>query len=345
MKITFNKKNEELLYPITLTREGEDIFCAGFTLKEILAVSIKSKINIDISIPSTTIPSISNMNKIQTFLNLGESGEVNNLDEFKFPHDIILWHKRLSKENLKLKSTFKKYKEIRKGIFIASNVKISQFALLDSTRGPIIIDNDSRVEHFTTIYGPCYIGEGNLIKDHAKIVNLCSEKSCELGGEIDSCVFLRFSSKQHYGFLGESFIGSWVNIGAGSTNSDLKNTYGNIKVVDGKNNPVDTGEQFLGCVIGDYSKISICSRIYTGKIIGVNSFVYEKVISNIPSFVNYTQFIDIKNSEFRLDKSLEIQRKIFSRRGKEPLEFDTEILKHAFEITQINRNKFLNQKV
>ena len=105
---------------------------------------------------------------------------------------------------------------------------------------------------------------------------------------MEAAVVEPYSNKQHHGFLGHSYLGSWINLGAGTCNSDLKNTYGtvNMEYPGGK---AATGMQFLGCVMGDYSKTAINTGIFTGKVIGVCSMMYGFVTSNVPSYVNYAR--------------------------------------------------------
>ena len=110
----------------------------------------------------------------------------------------------------------------------------------------------------------------------------------KIGGEVEASVIEPYTNKQHHGFLGHSYLGSWINLGAGTCNSDLKNTYGKINIQYGEQK-VATGMQFLGCIIGDYSKTAINTSIFTGKVIGVCSMMYGFVTSNVPSYVNYAR--------------------------------------------------------
>ena len=116
----------------------------------------------------------------------------------------------------------------------------------------------------------------------------------KVGGEVEASIIEPYSNKQHHGFLGHSYVGSWVNLGAGTCNSDLKNTYGTVNMeygsIDGKGSrdggvqKASTGMQFVGCFIGDYAKTAINTSIFTGKTIGACSMVYGFVTTNVPAF-------------------------------------------------------------
>ncbi len=151
-------------------------------------------------------------------------------------------------------------------VYIDKTAKIQQFVSLQPESGPIIIDKGAIIRSFSIIDGPCYIGKNSLI-DSAKIRSGTTIKHCcKIGGEIESSIIESYSNKHHDGFIGHSYIGSWVNIGAMSTTSDLKNNYGKIKLEnDGK--IIETDLIKLGSIICDFAKIGIGIMINTGTII------------------------------------------------------------------------------
>lgn len=355
MKITIVEKEVNMLSPITLTRPAFDILIGGYTLyqllkdyfpnipinfrvrKEMENITNKKFKNISfndgIEIDARTIPSIKNMKKI-------EEGKINELELIEFPHQIIILNKLICKENLELMS--KKFEVLEKNVFIKPNVKIEKNVVFNCENGPIIIDDKAIIKPLTYIKGPVYIGKGTIINENSSIKD-CSiiGDVCKIGGEIEESIIMNYSNKQHHGYLGNSVIGSWVNLGAGTSNSDLKNTYGFIKVIDGNNKTIQTKERFLGCVIGDQSKTSINTSIFTGKIIGVNSYLYNLVNENVSSFINYTKNIGINNSEFRLDKAIEIQKIIMNRRKLEQKKEEIDLLKNVFNVTKKERDMSL----
>ncbi len=344
------EKDVEKLYPIALTRPAFDILIGGYTLysmikehfpnakigykvRDYISESVKIK-NEKLSenviiIDASAVPSLKNMKNIE--------GE---LDLIEYPHQIIIWNKKLCKENLELKS--KSFKELKKGVSTGKDVVISENVVFDTEEGNVVLDDGCKILPFSYIKGPVYVGKNTVIKDHASIKdNVAIGNVCKIGGEVEGSVIMDYSNKQHHGFLGNSFVGSWVNLGAGTTNSDLKNTYGKIKVIDGKGNKVDTGEQILGCVIGDNTKTAINTSIFTGKVIGVNAYLYGNITEDIPSFMNLTKGIGTENSEFLLEKAIDVQKIVMARRKIEQKEYDKNILKNVSEMTKDKRDMFL----
>ena len=171
-------------------------------------------------------------------------------------------------------------------IHIGDSCEIKAGVILDATSGPIIIDNNVIIDNGSIIEGPCYIGRSSYISPNSIIrKNNVIGPMCKVGGEVSCCNILGYSNKVHDGFLGHSYIGEWVNIGAGTNNSNLKNNYGLIKI-QFKDTVLDTGLQFLGSFIGDYTRISIGTNLNTGSYIGIgaNLFNHDFTKKYIPSF-------------------------------------------------------------
>jgi UDP-N-acetylglucosamine diphosphorylase/glucosamine-1-phosphate N-acetyltransferase len=168
-------------------------------------------------------------------------------------------------------------------IVIGAGVEVRSGTVLDASEGAIIIANGARIEPNAIIYGPCAIGEGSIVRGGAKVgQGTTLGKHCRIGGEVGECIFASYGNKQHEGFMGHSYIGSWVNIGAGSCTSDLKNNYGLVRAwTAGRMR--DTGRRFLGATIGDHSKIAINSRLNTGSVVGFNANVVS--VGFPPKFV------------------------------------------------------------
>lgn len=161
-------------------------------------------------------------------------------------------------------------------IWIGEGVTMKPGVIIDATGGPVIIDENATILSNVVIVGPAYIGKSSTIKIGAKIYEGTSiGKVCKIGGEVEDSIITAFSNKQHDGFLGHSYLGEWVNIGADTNNSDLKNNYKNVKMYHyPSQNKMDSGTKFLGCVIGDHSKIGINCSINTGSVIGVGCNLY-----------------------------------------------------------------------
>jgi len=176
--------------------------------------------------------------------------------------------------------------ENRKNIFIKNGVTLKPGVVLDATNGPILIDKNAFIHPNVVIEGPVYIGENTIVNSGATLYNNVSiGKNCKVGGEIEDTIMLPFSNKQHAGFIGHAYLGSWVNLGADTNCSDLKNNYGNIKVkVNGK--LINTGTKFLGSIIGDHSKTAINTMLNTATVVGFSCNIYGAGFPEkyIPSF-------------------------------------------------------------
>ena len=174
----------------------------------------------------------------------------------------------------------------RREIFIAEGSTVAPGTVVDASGGPVYLARGVTVMANSTIVGPAFVGEGSTIKVGAKIYEGTSiGPHCKVGGEVEVSIIDRYSNKQHDGFLGHSYLGAWVNLGAGTTNSDLKNNYSSVDVIiDGKS--VDSGEQFVGVTIGDHTKTAINTVFNTGTVVGAVSNVIAQGFPPkvIPSF-------------------------------------------------------------
>ncbi len=224
-------------------------------------------------------------------------------------------------------------------IFIAEGATIAPGSVLDASDGPIYISKDATIMSNAVLLGPIFIGEKTQIKIGAKIYHDVSIGDvCKVGGEVEGSIIHSYSNKQHDGFLGHAYLGCWVNLGADTNNSDLKNNYGYIKVmINGE--PVDSGSQFVGLTMGDHSKTGINTMFNTGTVVGVGCNVYGADFppKYIPSF-------SWGGSEslvtYKLDKCLEVAKVVMSRRKIELSDEGTKLLTDVFESTKEEREKF-----
>ncbi|MFA6908896.1 MAG: putative sugar nucleotidyl transferase, partial [Patescibacteria group bacterium] len=155
-----------------------------------------------------------------------------------------------------------------KHIFMAPGSVAEPGVVLDASNGPIVIDHDVTIMANSVLKGPIYVGHDTVIKAGATIYGGTTiGHTCKVGGEVEDSVMLPYSNKQHHGFLGHSYIGSWCNLGAGTTTSDLKNTYSPIKVQLNEA-CIDTHSLFIGTLMGDHVKTGINSMLNSGTILG-----------------------------------------------------------------------------
>jgi UDP-N-acetylglucosamine diphosphorylase/glucosamine-1-phosphate N-acetyltransferase len=170
-------------------------------------------------------------------------------------------------------------------IFVAENAVLGPSVVIDASEGPVIMDEGVTVEPFTFIQGPAYIGPGCRLVG-GRIREGCSfGPVCRVGGEVENSIMTGYCNKYHEGFLGHAYLGEWVNIGALTSNSDLKNNYSSISVETG-GEVVDTGKMKVGCFIGDHTKTGIGTMLNTGISVGFSCNLYGGLFTEkrIPSF-------------------------------------------------------------
>lgn len=220
-------------------------------------------------------------------------------------------------------------------ILTGRNCSFAPGIVLDASKGPIIIESDVQIMAHSFIQGPCHIGKGSIIKAGAQIYSgTVIGPLCKIGGEVEQSIFHGYANKQHQGFVGHSYCGEWVNLGAMTTTSDLKNTYGEIDVfLRGKR--VQTGLRFLGALIGDHSKTAIGTCLSTGTVIGINSSIHDIGVfppKEIPSFSWGTKDSNetIKGI-YELDKALTIADIVMNRRGKTITNSQKQLFKQEFD--------------
>jgi UDP-N-acetylglucosamine diphosphorylase/glucosamine-1-phosphate N-acetyltransferase len=159
-------------------------------------------------------------------------------------------------------------------------------AVLDATDGPIVIADHAVVMPNAVIAGPCYVGSRTIVNAGARILGGTSIGAvCKIGGEVSETIFAAYTNKQHDGFIGNSYVGEWVNLGAATNNSDLKNNYSAVRMWCAGSER-ETGRQFLGLLMGDHTKTGINTLFNTGTVVGFNCNVFssEMPAKFIPSF-------------------------------------------------------------
>lgn len=219
-------------------------------------------------------------------------------------------------------------------IFIAPNVKI-RAAVLNAEDGPIYLGPGSEVQEGAVIRGPFALGEGSVVNMGAKMRgDTTIGPYSKVGGEVSNSVIFGYSNKGHDGFIGNTVIGEWCNLGADTNTSNLKNNYGNVSVYSMKiGTMVETGLQFCGMMMGDHSKTSINTMINTGTVVGVMANIFGSGFppKYIPSFAwGGSDGIE----EFDFSKAMEVAERVMARRKRKLTEADKNILKHLFEASK-----------
>ena len=211
---------------------------------------------------------------------------------------------------------------------------------LNASEGPIYIGKDAEIMESVNIRGPFALCEHATLKMDAKIyTGTTIGPYCKVGGEVSNSVIQGYSNKGHDGFLGNSVIGEWCNLGADTNTSNLKNNYASVKLWDyQKGGFKDTGLQFCGLMMGDHSKCGINTMFNTGTVVGVSANIYGAGFPRnfIPSFSwgGSSGFIT-----YKFNKATEVAKVVMKRRSIDFDDKDEQILQHVFDLTQQYRNR------
>ena len=223
---------------------------------------------------------------------------------------------------------------------IGRSVRISPGVVIDAAAGPVSIDSDVTVMANASLAGPLHIGRGSIIKMGASIYGETTiGPVCKVGGEVGESIFQAYTNKQHGGFVGHSYLCEWVNLGAGTDTSDMKNNYSTVRVGP-PGQETDTGDLFVGLFMGDHSKCGIGTVFNTGTVIGVccNIFGAGYPPKYVPSFSwgGSGGFV-----EYDPDKAVRTAAAVMARRDKVLSQDGENALRKVYEITAGERQALL----
>lgn len=199
---------------------------------------------------------------------------------------------------------------------VGADVSIGPFAVLDARQGPIVLDRGASIEPFTLLKGPLYVGPDSAVLGGTAGPGTSIGPSCKVRGEVEGSIFQGYDNKAHDGFVGHSVLGEWVNLGAGTITSDLKNTYGPVRV-SGPAGRATTGLLKVGAFLGDHVKTGIGSLLTTGARLGVGThFFGGRAVS--PAWLPDFTWHDGEGGSraVRLDAFLRASRAAMTRRGQ-----------------------------
>ena len=222
-------------------------------------------------------------------------------------------------------------------IFLEEGAQVT-CSILNAQSGPIYIGKNAQVMEGSVIRGPVTIGEGSIVKMGSKIYGPTAiGPDCRVGGELKEVVMLGHSNKAHDGFLGNSIIGEWCNLGAGTTVSNLKNNYSNVRMWDHTTQSMrDTGLQFLGMVMGDHSKAGIQSMFNTGTMVGVACNIFGEGFP--PKFIPSFSWGGASGLvPHRIEEAMETATRVMARRDITFGETDEKIFRNVFNLSAVYR--------
>jgi UDP-N-acetylglucosamine diphosphorylase/glucosamine-1-phosphate N-acetyltransferase len=238
---------------------------------------------------------------------------LSNTKRLNYCWEMMLWNDSMIREDFKLVTKGRASQPISPtvqvlqtaDIFIEDGAKL-EFCTLNSKTGPIYIGKDAEIMEGSCVRGPFSIGFNSVLKMNSRIYGATSLGPCCMGGgEIKNSVIMGYTNKAHDGYLGDAVIGEWCNMGAGSTNSNVKNTAGDVKVWNYATNSYLSVGQKCGLIMGDYSRVAINSSINTGTVVGVSCNVFGAGL--LPTILNNFSWgmtgnkYDLKKALFAID--------------------------------------------
>lgn len=263
------------------------------------------------------------------------------------PWDVFVFNDKALRDDFKLLTEGRKSAPLsdtnrvvgEENIFVEEGAEV-EFSILNAKEGPIYIGKDAQIMEGSVVRGPLAMCEHSVLKMSSKIYGATTlGPYVKVGGEVSNVVIFGYSNKAHDGFIGNSVIGEWCNIGADTNASNLKNTYEEVRVWSiEKNTFVPTGQTFFGTIMGDHSKCGINTMFNTGTIVGVSSNIYGHGYQRnyIPSFA-WGGIMGLKS--YDIDKAIEVAEKMYQRRNIVMSDEDKSILKNVY--TQTLKNKKL----
>jgi UDP-N-acetylglucosamine diphosphorylase/glucosamine-1-phosphate N-acetyltransferase len=226
---------------------------------------------------------------------------------------------------------------------IDATAQLDPLVVADTTRGPVVIDREAVVTAFTRLEGPCYVGPRTQVHGAKVRGGTSIGPNCRVGGEVEASIFQGQSNKYHDGFLGHAYVGEWVNLGAGTQNSDLRNDYGEVRVtVNGR--VLSTGRTKVGCFIGDHTKTGLGTLLNTGTNAGVFCNLLPSgglLPKYVPSFASWWngRLEDCADFDALMQTAAEVMR----RRGCELTEAHEALYHTLFDESAEERGRVLHE--
>lgn len=219
----------------------------------------------------------------------------------------------------------------KKNLVFLEKGAMAEASVFNTNDGPVYIGKKAEVMEGALIRGPFALGEESVLKMGAKIYGATTiGPHCKVGGEVSNSVIFGYSNKAHDGFLGNSVLAEWCNLGADTNNSNLKNNYGNVKITDIRTGAaIDTKRQFCGVFMGDHSKTGINTMLNTGTVVGVCANIFGGGFPKklVPSF----SWGGFDETPFEFSKAIEVAKRVKERRGLKVEAAEEKVLKYLFD--------------
>lgn len=257
----------------------------------------------------------------------------------KSPSDIFTYNQQFLDYDFELLTRNRKSQELsetnnflgdKKDLFIEEGAEI-EFATLNCKTGKIYVGKNAEIMEGTMIRGSLALCEGSKINMGAKVYGATTiGPHSKVGGEVNNIVIFGYSNKGHEGFVGNSVIGEWCNLGADTNSSNLKNNYANVKLWNYRHSKfVDTGLQFCGLIMGDHSKSAINTQFNTGTVVGVAANIFKTGFP--PNLVKSFSWGGMNGDEsYKLDKVFEVMERVMQRRKVDLTDVDKNIISYLY---------------
>ncbi|MES2003545.1 MAG: putative sugar nucleotidyl transferase [Bacteroidota bacterium] len=272
-------------------------------------------------------------NSVSAFQNIRDHSQVKRI---KHPWQLMQWNDAQIRADFNMVTKGRKSEPIPstvntvqpENIFIEEGATLS-FCTLNASTGPIYIGKNAEIMEGTVVRGPFVLGEGAVLKMNSRVYGATTlGPFCMGGGEIKNTVMMAYSNKAHDGYLGDSVVGEWCNFGAGSTNSNVKNTAGDVKIWDmGTEQYTNVGIK-CGMIMGDYSRVAINSSINTGSVIGVSANVFGAGL--LPTIVPNFSW-GVNGTRYELAKAIMAVDNWKRLKGQTISNAETSVLQYIFE--------------
>lgn len=345
MKIYLDDSNcKDSLIPFSLTRNVADFRIGIFTIKEKWELILNNEFDVIdkidnhfdfISIPANILPTLQNYKIIiEACQNKSVLAEIEEIKFIKFPWHIFQLNDWAIKKDFEIITEKKTSHALSKSNTIIGDSKnifleegaVVEHCILNANSGPIYIGKDTLIMEGSMIRGPFAILQKSIVKMGAKIYGATTiGNECVVGGEIKNTVFFDYSNKAHDGYLGDSVIGSWCNLGAGSSCSNVKNTGAEVKYkLSNESKPISAGNKG-GLLIADYSRCAINTSFNTGTVVGVCCNIFG---SDYPQ--KYVDHFSWGEEKYIFEKALIDIDNWKKMKNKNITDIETEILKKIF---------------
>lgn len=343
VKIFLDETNcKESLFPFTEIRHAADLVVGKLSIRERWkkyapdVIIFEENTEDCLTLPANIIPTAEN---IDTLINAAKLKilfvDSTLIPVLNHPFEVFYGFKKLLEEDIyselgAVEEVGKSlWKEIQPMVF-AHPSAILDSVLFDTQNGPILIDKDVKISIGAMLAGPIYIGEKSVIKMGAMLFGpLSIGKQCTIGGEVSNSIFYPYSNKSHYGYIGTSIIGSWCNMGAGTSCSNVKNTAGSISYEMPNAMTYQTNSIKAGLMMGDYSRTAINTSFNTAAVVGVSCNIFGG-LDNRKFFRNFTWGA----VEYELEKAVEHLDNWKRMKGQEITKEEIDLIKNLYNKTK-----------